>query len=69
LNAIKTEPVGMHAFPVDKDAVGSISLADDQSVQVFPPYQGKILESVADIGDRVTAGQPLYTIDSRPDPG
>ena len=64
LNAIKTEPVGMHAFPVDKDAVGSISLADDQSVQVFPPYQGKILESVADIGDRVTAGQPLYTIDS-----
>jgi cobalt-zinc-cadmium efflux system membrane fusion protein len=64
LNAIKIEPVGMHAFPLDKDAVGSISLADDQSVQVFPPYQGKILESMSDIGDRVTAGQPLYTIDS-----
>ena len=54
----------MHAFPLDKDAVGSISLADDQSVQVFPPYHGKILASMADIGDRVMAGQPLYTIDS-----
>ncbi len=64
LNAIKIEPVGMLAFPLDKDAVGTISLADDQSVQVFPPYQGKILASMADIGDRVMAGQPLYTIDS-----
>ena len=41
LNSIKIEPVGTYQFPVEKEAVGSINFADDLSVQVFPPYQGK----------------------------
>lgn len=64
LGAIKTEPVGTHAFPVDKETVGSISFADDLSVQVFPSYQGKIIQSLAELGDQVHKGQPLYTIES-----
>jgi cobalt-zinc-cadmium efflux system membrane fusion protein len=64
LNAVKIEPVGTYLFPVEKGAVGSISFVDDLSVQVFPPYQGKILKTFAELGDEVQKGQSLYTIDS-----
>lgn len=64
LNSIKIEPVGTMSFSVDKETVGTISFADDLSVPVFPPYQGKIIRSLVELGDRVQKGQPLYTIDS-----
>jgi membrane fusion protein, heavy metal efflux system len=64
LNAIKIEPVGTYVFPVDKETVGNISFADDLSVQVYPPYQGKIIKSLVELGDSVQKGQPLYTIES-----
>ncbi len=64
LNAIKIEPVGSYAFPLDKDAIGSIDFDEDLSVQVFPAYQGKLLKTFAQLGDDVQKGQPLYTIDS-----
>jgi membrane fusion protein, heavy metal efflux system len=64
LNAIRIEPVGTYEFPDDKDTVGSISFADDLSVQVFPSYQGKLIKCLAELGDQVQKGQPLYTIES-----
>jgi len=64
LSAIKIGPVGTYEFPVDKDTVGSISFADDLSVQVFPSYQGKIIKCLSELGDQVQKGQPLYTIES-----
>ena len=64
LKAIKVEPVGSYLFPVDKEAVGNISFADDLSVQVFPPYQGTIIESLVELGGAVQKDQPLYTIRS-----
>ena len=64
LNAIKIEPVGTFEFPVDKETVGSISFADDLSVQVFPNYPGKLIKCLAELGERVQKGQPLYTIES-----
>jgi len=64
LNSIKIERVGAHRFPVEKDAVGSIDFDEDLSVQVFPPYQGKIINTFVDLGDAVHKGQALYSIDS-----
>jgi membrane fusion protein, heavy metal efflux system len=64
LNAVKIEPVGSYQFPVEKGAVGSIDYDEDLSVQVFSAYQGKILTPLANLGDKVQKGQPLYTIDS-----
>jgi cobalt-zinc-cadmium efflux system membrane fusion protein len=64
LNSIKIGPVGSYVFPVEKETVGNISFADDLSVQVYPPYQGKIIRSFVELGDEVQKGQPLYTIDS-----
>jgi len=64
LNAIKIEPAGAFLFPVEKEAVGSISFADDLSVQVFPNYQGTIIKTFLELGDNIRKDQPLYTIRS-----
>ena len=64
LNAIKIEPVGAFLFPVEKEAVGNISFADDLTVQVFPSYQGTIIKAFVELGAQVRKDQPLYTIRS-----
>jgi membrane fusion protein, heavy metal efflux system len=64
LDSIKIGPVERHSFPVDIDAVGSIDFDEDLSVQVYPPYQGRIITALAQLGDVVGKGQLLYTIDS-----
>jgi len=53
LNSIKIEPVGTYEFPVEKETVGNISFADEQSVQVFPAYQGTVIKAFAQLGDEV----------------
>jgi cobalt-zinc-cadmium efflux system membrane fusion protein len=64
LNSIKIEPVTSYQFPVEKDAVGNIDFDEDLSVQVFPAYQGTIIQTFAELGARVQKDQPLYTIKS-----
>jgi cobalt-zinc-cadmium efflux system membrane fusion protein len=64
LVAVKVEPVAERAFPVEKEAVGSIDFNEDMTVQVFTPYQGRIIALFAEIGGDVTKGQTLFTIDS-----
>jgi membrane fusion protein, heavy metal efflux system len=64
LNAIKIEPVGSYAFPVEEEAVGNIDYDEDLSVQVFPPYQGTIISTFVELGAEVQKGEPLYTIKS-----
>jgi membrane fusion protein, heavy metal efflux system len=64
LASVKVEQVGSAVFPVEKSAVGSIDFNEDMTVQVFTPYQGRILELFAKVGDDVTKGQILFTIDS-----
>jgi membrane fusion protein, heavy metal efflux system len=64
LTSVKVEKVGEYVFPVEKSSVGSIDFNEDMTVQVFTPYQGKILELFAKVGDEVTKGQTLFTIDS-----
>jgi membrane fusion protein, heavy metal efflux system len=64
LKAVKVEPIGLHEFPVEKEAVGSIDFNEDMQTQIFTPYQGKILALFAAVGDDVKKGQTLFTIDS-----
>ncbi len=64
LNSIKIEAVGSYQFPVEKEAVGTISFADDFSVDVFPAYQGTIIKALVELGAKVQRDQPLYTIKS-----
>jgi cobalt-zinc-cadmium efflux system membrane fusion protein len=64
LQSIKIEPVGEREFPIEKDAVGSIDFDEETAVQVFPPYQGRIVSLYASVGDTVKQGQTLFTIQS-----
>jgi cobalt-zinc-cadmium efflux system membrane fusion protein len=64
LASVKVEPVGEREFPAEKDAVGSIDFNEDMTVQVFTPYQGRIIALFAEIGNDVSKGQTLFTIDS-----
>src|ERR1017187_1845284 len=64
MNSIKIGPVGRYLFPVETEAVGNISFADDLSVDVFPAYQGTIIKAFVELGVQVQKGQPLYTIKS-----
>ncbi len=64
LASVKVQTIEEREFPVEKQAVGSIDFNEDMEVQVFTPYQGKIIGLFADVGDDVKKGQTLFTIDS-----
>jgi cobalt-zinc-cadmium efflux system membrane fusion protein len=64
LKAITVQTIAEHVFSPQRTAVGSIDFDEDRAVQVFSNYQGKIIQAFAKIGDPVTRGQPLYTIES-----
>jgi cobalt-zinc-cadmium efflux system membrane fusion protein len=64
LASVKVAPVEERDFPIEKRAVGSIDFNEDMSVQVFAPYQGRIIALFAEVGDDVKKGQTLFTIDS-----
>ncbi len=62
--SVTVEPAPQRQFPQEKTAFGSIDFNEDMSVQVFTPYQGRILEAFPVLGDTVTKGQILFTIES-----
>jgi membrane fusion protein, heavy metal efflux system len=64
LTSVKVEPVGEQLFPLERVAVGSIDFNEELTVQVFTPYQGKIMDLFAKVGDEVKQGETLFTIDS-----
>jgi cobalt-zinc-cadmium efflux system membrane fusion protein len=64
LASVKVEPAQERAFPVERDAVGSIDFNEDMAVEIFTPYQGRIIALFAAVGDDVKKGQTLFTIAS-----
>src|ERR1700723_3137759 len=64
LDSVKVVPLEDREFPVEKEAIGSIDFDEDMAVQVFAPYQGRIIALFASLGDDVKKGQTLFTIDS-----
>jgi cobalt-zinc-cadmium efflux system membrane fusion protein len=64
LGMIDVGAVSEHAFPLERQAVGSIDFNEDMVAQVFPPYQGRIVRLFAKMGDNVPRGHVLLTIES-----
>jgi cobalt-zinc-cadmium efflux system membrane fusion protein len=64
VQAIDVTMVSERTFPLQREAVGSIDFNEDLSTQVFTPYQGRIVKLFAKLGDTVTRGQVLFTIES-----
>ena len=62
--SIDVATVSERAFPLQRDAVGSIDFNEDLSTQVFTPYQGRIVKLTATLGDNVSRGDVLFTIES-----
>jgi membrane fusion protein, heavy metal efflux system len=62
--SIDVATVSERAFPLQRDAVGSIDFNEDLSTQVFTPYQGRIVKLSAKLGDNVSRGEVLFTIES-----
>jgi len=52
------------AFAPRVQAVGYVDFDQDATVQVFAPYQGRVRQVFAALGDEVKPGQPLFSIDS-----
>jgi membrane fusion protein, heavy metal efflux system len=64
LSKVKVEVVAEREFPLEKSAVGNIDFNEEMLTQVFTPYQGRIVDLFAKVGDEVKKGEPLFTIDS-----
>jgi cobalt-zinc-cadmium efflux system membrane fusion protein len=64
MGSIDVGPVGERLFPQEKEAFGNIDYDEDRAVQVFTPYQGRIIEAGPKLGDEVEKGQVMFTIES-----
>lgn len=64
LRSVSVQTVSEHTFTPEQETVGNIDFDQDMTVQVSPPYQGRIVRLLAKAGDPVSKGQLLFTIDS-----
>ncbi len=64
LHSIAVARVTERQFLQQREAVGNIDFNENASVQVFPPYQGRIIRAFVDLGDEVKKDQVLFTIES-----
>jgi cobalt-zinc-cadmium efflux system membrane fusion protein len=64
LQMVNVGAVSEYTFPLQREAVGNIDFNEDLETQVFPPYQGRISQLYAKLGDNVSKGQLLFTIES-----
>src|SRR5262249_27914707 len=49
---------------LEKEAIGSIDFNEEMTVPVLSPYQGRIIEALAKVGEEVVKRQTLFTVDS-----
>jgi membrane fusion protein, heavy metal efflux system len=64
LHSIAVAQVTERSFLQQRQAVGNIDFNENASVQVFSPYQGRIIRAFVDLGDEVKKDQVLFTIES-----
>lgn len=64
LHSIAVARVEEREFLQQREAVGNIDFNENASVQVFSPYQGRIIRAFVDLGDKVKKDQVLFTIES-----
>jgi membrane fusion protein, heavy metal efflux system len=64
LKAVKVREVEERLFEITHATVGNIDFNQDNSLQVFTPYPGRITKLLAKAGDDVKKGQVLFEIDS-----
>jgi cobalt-zinc-cadmium efflux system membrane fusion protein len=61
---LAVEPVSTRVFRTELFTEGKISINEDLSTPVFPPYAGRVTRLNAKAGDVVKAGHPLFFIEA-----
>ena len=64
LNNIRIVAVTLFDFHAVKEAIGQIAFNENQSTSIYSPYSGRVVRLIANPGDRVTKGDPLFEIAS-----
>jgi membrane fusion protein, heavy metal efflux system len=65
LKQLRIEPVRQQAFLTDEVvAPARVTINPNRISRVLPPVQGRVLKVFVKLGDAVTEGQPLVTLDS-----
>jgi membrane fusion protein, heavy metal efflux system len=61
---LQIAPVETRSFRPERVTEGNIAIDDDLNTPVFSPYSGRVTRLVAKLGDAVTAGAPLFTVEA-----
>jgi cobalt-zinc-cadmium efflux system membrane fusion protein len=64
LKTLTIEPVALRPFVSEERTEGKIAVNGDRATPVFSPYSGRIVRVIASLGEVVTQGQPLATIEA-----
>ncbi len=64
LGLIRIEPAATYEFEMQSSMIGGIDFDQDKQLQLFTPYQGRIIALFGQMGDSVKKGQVLFTVDS-----
>ncbi|MCX7933567.1 MAG: efflux RND transporter periplasmic adaptor subunit [Rhodovarius sp.] len=64
IRALRIEPVLERSFRSERVAEGRITVNEERSTPILPPFAGRIVRLHAQLGDRVEAGAPLFDVDS-----
>ena len=57
-------PAALHVFPSVVTTDGRVALDDERSVQIFPPFTGRVTRVFVTLGQQVRAGQPLAAFEA-----
>jgi len=63
LEALKIKKAEKHIFWTTLQTEGKISVNEDQSTPIFSPFAGRVTKLLAQAGDSVTRGQPLFVME------
>jgi cobalt-zinc-cadmium efflux system membrane fusion protein len=61
---LQIAPVETRSFRPERVTEGNIAIDDDLNTPVFSPYSGRVTRLIAKLGDAVTAGAPLFTVEA-----
>lgn len=64
MHQLELVKVGLCSFRQQKTAIGQIAFNENASTNVFTPFSGRVTRLMAQVGDEVKGGDPLFEIDS-----
>jgi membrane fusion protein, heavy metal efflux system len=64
LRSVQLGVVGAHDFSDSRNSIGVVDFDENRTVQISPPYAGRVLDIRVNAGDVVRRGQTLFVIES-----